>query len=89
MNFLYKADSWLISKDLLSSEFILFSMARQLFSRCKNNMKTKAVVAGLVVLAAALASYYIIKRKNRKTIEPIQKTHHLTDVFSKAKSYAK
>lgn len=52
-------------------------------------MKTKALVAGLVALAAALTTYYIIKRKNRKIIEPIQKTHHLTDVFSKAKSYAK
>jgi hypothetical protein len=59
------------------------------FLDAKNNMKTKAVVAGLVALAAALTTYYIIKRKNRKTIEPIQKTHHLTDVFSKAKSYAK
>jgi hypothetical protein len=52
-------------------------------------MKTKTVVAGLVVLAAALTTYFIIKRRNRKTIEPVQRTHHLTDIFSKAKSYAK
>jgi hypothetical protein len=43
----------------------------------------------LVVLAAALTTYFIIKRRNRKTIEPVQRTHHLTDIFSKAKSYAK
>lgn len=49
-------------------------------------MKTKAVVAGLVALAAALTTYYIIKRRNRKTVEPMQRTHHLTDIFSKAKS---
>jgi hypothetical protein len=52
-------------------------------------MKTKAIVAGLVALAAAMTTYFIIKRRNRKTVEPIQRTHHLTDVFSKAKSYAK
>jgi hypothetical protein len=60
-----------------------------LFSTTKSNMKTKTVVAGLVVLAAALTTYFIIKRRNRKTIEPVQRTHHLTDIFSKAKSYAK
>lgn len=52
-------------------------------------MKTKSIVAGLVAVAAALTTYYIIKRKNRKTVEPVQKSHHLTDVFSKAKAYAK
>jgi hypothetical protein len=50
-------------------------------------MKTKEIVAGLVALAAALTTYYIIRRRNQKTIEPVQKTRHLTDVFSKAKSY--
>lgn len=49
-------------------------------------MKTKQIVAGLVTLAAALATYYFIKRRNQKTNEPIQKTHHLTEVFSKAKA---
>jgi hypothetical protein len=53
------------------------------------NMKTKTIVAGLVALAAGLTTYYIIKRKNRKTVEPVQRTHHLTDVFSKAKSFSK
>lgn len=52
-------------------------------------MKTKAIVAGLVALAAAMTTYFISKRRNRKTVEPIQRTHHLTDVFSKAKSYVK
>jgi hypothetical protein len=52
-------------------------------------MKTKEIVAGLVVLASALATYYIVKRRNRKPVEPVQRTHHLTNVFSKAKSYAK
>jgi hypothetical protein len=52
-------------------------------------MKTKTVVAGLVAVAAALTTYYFIKRKNRKTIQQPQRTHHLTDIFSKAKSYAK
>ena len=52
-------------------------------------MKTKAIVAGLVAVAAALITYYFIKRRSQKQAQPIQKTHHLTDVFSKAKSYAK
>lgn len=52
-------------------------------------MKTKAIVAGLVAVAAALTTYYIIKRRNQKKVEPVQRTHHLTEVFSKAKSYAK
>lgn len=56
---------------------------------CKKSMKTKAIVAGLVALAAGLTTYYFIKRKNRKTVQPVQRTHHLTDIFSKAKSYAK
>jgi hypothetical protein len=49
-------------------------------------MKSKHIVAGLVALAAALTTYYIIKRRNGKTVQPVQKTHHLTDVFSKAKA---
>jgi hypothetical protein len=52
-------------------------------------MKTKVIIAGLVTVAAAAATYYIIKRRNQKKREPIQRTHHLTDVFSKAKAYAK
>jgi hypothetical protein len=52
-------------------------------------MKTRTVVAGLVVLAAAMITYSIIKRKNRRTTQIIQRTHHLTDIFSKAKSHAK
>lgn len=51
-------------------------------------MKTKAIVAGLVAVAAALTTYYIIKRRSRKPEEPVQRSHHLTDVFSKAKTYA-
>jgi hypothetical protein len=52
-------------------------------------MKTKSIVAGLVALAAALTTYYIIKRRNRKTIEPVPKTHHLTEVFARAKAHVK
>jgi len=52
-------------------------------------MRTKSIIAGLVVLAAAMTTYFIIKRKNRKVAEPVQRTHHLTDVFSKAKSHVK
>jgi hypothetical protein len=52
-------------------------------------MKTKAIVAGLVALAAALTTYYIVKRKRNRTAEPVQRSHHLTNVFSKAKAYAK
>lgn len=52
-------------------------------------MKTKAIVAGLVVLSAAAATYFIIKKRNRKPAPPVQRTHHLTEVFSKAKSFAK
>jgi hypothetical protein len=52
-------------------------------------MKTKSIVAALIATAAALTTYYIIKRRNQKKIETVQRTHHLTDVFSKAKSYAK
>lgn len=55
----------------------------------QKNMKTKAVVAGLVTIAAAMTTYFLIKRRNRKAVEPVQRTHHLTDVFSKAKSHAK
>jgi hypothetical protein len=49
-------------------------------------MKTKGIIAGLVALAAGLTTYYIIKRRNQKNGASIQKTHHLTDVFSRAKS---
>lgn len=53
-------------------------------------MKTISIVAGLVAVAAAVTTYYIIKRRNQEAVEPVQKSHHLTDVFSKAKkAYAK
>ncbi len=51
-------------------------------------MKTKTIVAGLVTVAAAMATYFILKKRNRKKVEPIQRTHHLTDIFSKAKEQA-
>jgi hypothetical protein len=59
------------------------------FFDAKFNMKTKAIVAGLVATAAALTTYYFIKKRNRNKVEPVQRTHHLTDVFSKAKSSVK
>jgi hypothetical protein len=52
-------------------------------------MKTKSIVAGLVALAAALTTYYFIKRKKERTVKPVHQTHHLTDLFSKAKHYTK
>lgn len=52
-------------------------------------MKTKTIVAGLVALAAALTTYYFIKRKNRNTVKSTKRSHHLTDIFSEAKAYAK
>jgi hypothetical protein len=61
-------------------------LAQQLNFFGKTGMKSKHIVAGLVALAAALTTYYIIKRRNGKTVQPVQKTHHLTDVFSKAKA---
>jgi len=64
-------------------------VAWQLKLSFKNYMKTKSIVAGLVALAAALTTYYIVKKRNTKKVQPVQKSHHLTDIFSKAKSYAK
>jgi hypothetical protein len=55
----------------------------------QKNMKTKSIIAGLVAAAAALTTYYIIKKRKQNKIEPIQRTHHLTEVFSKAKSSIK
>jgi hypothetical protein len=52
-------------------------------------MKTKAIVAGLVALAAAATTYYIIRRRGRKRVESTQRSHHLTDIFAKAKMYSK
>jgi hypothetical protein len=54
----------------------------------KLHMKTKVIVAGLVTLAAAAATYFILKKRNKKENEPLKKSHHVTDVFSKAKEYA-
>jgi hypothetical protein len=61
-------------------------VAQQLNFLSKTYMKAKQIVAGLVALAAALSTYYIIKRRNRNTVDPVSRTHHLTDVFSKAKA---
>ena len=49
-------------------------------------MKTKAIVAGVVFVASALATWFIIRRNKKQTAEPIERTHHLTEVFSKAKT---
>lgn len=52
-------------------------------------MKTRVIIAGLVVAAAALSTVFLIRKRNRKTARPVQRTHHLTEVFSKAKAYPK
>lgn len=49
-------------------------------------MKTKTIVAGLVFVASALATYFILRRRKKEPYQPIERSHHLTDVFSKAKS---
>lgn len=51
-------------------------------------MKTKTIAAGLIFIASAIATYFILRRKKNSTGEPFEKSHHLTDVFSKAKSRA-
>jgi hypothetical protein len=48
-------------------------------------MKTKTIVAGLVFVASAMATYFIVRRRKKPTYQPMQKSHHMTDVFSKAK----
>lgn len=48
-------------------------------------MKTKTIVAGLAFVASAVATYFILRRTEKPTYQPIEKSHHLTDVFSKAK----
>lgn len=49
-------------------------------------MKTKTIVAGLVFVASALATYFILRRRKKEPYQPIERSHHLTDVFSKAKA---
>jgi hypothetical protein len=49
-------------------------------------MKTKSIVTALVAVAAALTTIYILRKRRQKTAEPIQRSHHLTEVFSKAKA---
>jgi hypothetical protein len=85
----YKAVSWLVSANCAVRFLNTFMVAYQLIFFVQKSMKTKAIVAGLMAVAAAMTTYFIIRRRNRKPLEPIQRTHHLTDVFSKAKSYAK
>lgn len=52
-------------------------------------MKTKAIIAALVTLVAAAVTYYIIKTGNRKKPVAVHRTHHLTEIFSKAKMHVK
>ncbi len=84
-----KADSWLVSAKLTSSikRYYLDGMAIDFLP--ENDMKAKAIIAGLVAVAAALATVYVVRKRGRKKVVPVQRTHHLTEVFSKAKSYAK
>jgi hypothetical protein len=52
-------------------------------------MKLKVIIAGLTTLAAAVTTYVFLKGRRHQKSEPVQKMHHLTSVFSKAKAYAK
>lgn len=48
-------------------------------------MKTKTIVAGVLFVASAMATYFILRRRKKEPYQPIERSHHLTDVFSKAK----
>lgn len=52
-------------------------------------MKTKAIVAGLVAVAAAGLTYYFVKNRKQKKKRHVQRTHHLTEIFAQAKAQAK
>jgi hypothetical protein len=50
-------------------------------------MKNKVLIAALV--AAGVAAYLLIRRKFKKEeVTTPERSHHLTDVFSRAKEYA-
>jgi hypothetical protein len=51
-------------------------------------MKTKAIVAGLVGAAAALVTVYVVRRRKQKKLQPVHRSHHLTEIFS-AKAHSK
>jgi hypothetical protein len=51
-------------------------------------MKTKTLVAALVTVAAGLATYYFLRKRRRQPTKQLDRTHHLTEVFSKAKQYS-
>jgi hypothetical protein len=49
-------------------------------------MKTKIAIAGLALTAIAL--YFFRKRSPKNEQQPVKKSHHLTNAFSKAKNVA-
>jgi len=46
------------------------------------DMKTREIIAGLVALAAALTTYYIINRRQVRKTKRIHRTHHLAEIYS-------
>jgi len=46
-------------------------------------MKTKEIVAGLVTLAAAITTVYIIKGRNEKKLTTVRTPRHLAEIYSK------
>jgi hypothetical protein len=54
----------------------------------KHQMKTKTLIAALVTVAAGIATYYFLRNRRKASPEPIDRTHHLTEVFTKAKQYS-
>ncbi len=48
----------------------------------------KNVFIAAAVAVAGLAAYFMIRKRNRRNPEVTQKTHHLTNAFSRAKEYA-
>ena len=46
-------------------------------------MKTKEIVAGLVTLAAAITTVYIIKGRNEKKLTPVRTPRHLAEIYFK------
>ncbi len=50
-------------------------------------MKKSLIIAGILAAGAA-ASFFILRRKRKRiknVSEPVERSHHLTNVFSKAK----
>lgn len=45
-------------------------------------MKTREIIAGLVALAAALTTYYIIQKRKLTKTKRVERTQHLAEIYS-------